>query len=231
MNVMSGQLVTLGGRFSDVGVIDRLWNWTWSTPDEGVALARKQWVGGSSSEQGPVPGQYRACGVGPQVITLAVTDKDGGRGEGSVTITVQPRSVNIGIRPSVVALSANARDEDSDSDDGNGYSDEHGRLVTVYLYSTADFDATSIDPGSVRLTNGTGKGTPLAVKKKRKGTEWETKVAHLNNDRLRDMKLRFSRKALIENGDLTGGTTSLTLVARAGSCAHVGATASVVVSQ
>jgi hypothetical protein len=102
--------------------------------------------------------------------------------------------------------------------------------VTVYVYSNANFDATSIDPASIRLTNGTGKGTPVAVKRTRKNrTEWEMKHAHLNRDRLRDVKLRFSRRALIQNGDLTATTTSLTLVGRAGMCVGLSAVGSVVV--
>jgi hypothetical protein len=148
-----------------------------------------------------------------------------------VTVDVQPRKVDMKVKPSTIGLSSNDRDSDSDSDDDDRYSDEHGRLVTVHLFSNATFDATAIDPASVRLTNGSGKGTPLATRKSRRGDAWEMKVSHLNYDRLRDVKLRFSREALIANGDLTGSTVSLNLVSRAGTCAYVAATGSVIVSQ
>ena len=77
------------------------------------------------------------------------------------------------------------------------------------------------DPASVRLTNGSGRGTPLATvkSKSKKATAdggWDTTVANLNGDSLRDLKLGFSRSALIANGDLNGNTTSLTLTGRAG---------------
>jgi PKD repeat protein len=229
VSVMSGHLVALSGRFSDAGVNDKMWNWSWRSPEQGVAIASKYASGGSSAEQGAVSGQYRACGAGPQTITLSVTDKDGGRGEGTVTVTVQPMSGEIRVKPSVIALNERANDEDSDSDDGDRRSDEYGRLVTVYLYSNANFDATSVDPGSIRLIGDAGKGTPLAVKKKKKGTEWEMRTANLNADRLRDVKLRFSRKALIANGDLTSSSTRLTLVGRAGTCVNLSASGSVVV--
>lgn len=231
LTAMSGHMITLSGRFSDVGVNDKIWQWSWGTADEGVAVAKRHSSAGTSAEQGVVSGQYRACGAGPQVITLAVIDKDGGRGAGNVTVNVQPLSVDIKVKPSSIALRSNDRDSDSDDNDDDRYGDGHGRLVTVYVYSSANFDATSIDPASVRLTNGAGKGTPVASKKRRKGEEWEMKVSHLNRDRLRDVKLRFNRNALIANGDLTGGTVSLTLVGRAGTCAYVGATAPVVVKQ
>jgi PKD repeat protein len=229
LTAMSGQMITLSGRFSDVGMNDKMWKWSWGTPEQGVAITKQYSAAGEAAEQGAISGQYRACGAGPQEIRLAVIDKDNGRGEASVTVHVQPLSVEMKVKPSAIALRVNDRDSDSDDNDDDRYSHEHGRLVTVHVYSTATFDATSIDPGSVRLTNGAGKGTPVASNRKRKGQEWEMKVGHLNRDRLRDVKLRFNRNALIANGDLTGSTVSFNLVARAGTCAYVGATAPVVV--
>jgi PKD repeat protein len=229
VSVMSGQIVNLAGRFSDPGVNDKLWKWSVNANGEGQSLARQVGLSGTTSEQGGVSGPYRACGVGPQVINLSVTDKDGDSGADGVTVDVQPLKIDMRVKPNEVALRSDDRDGDSDSDDEDRYSDSYGRLVTVHVFSTATFNATAIDPSSVRLTNGTGKGTPLAVKRKRGREEWEIKSAHLNFDRLRDMKLRFSRQTLIANGDLTASTLNLTLVARVGTCAFVGATAPVVV--
>jgi PKD repeat protein len=220
----SGELVSLVGRFSDVGVKDWLWKWSWNPSTQGLAVEHRQArSGGNSSEQGTITGEYRACGAGPQKVTLVVEDKDGARGEATVTVNVEAQNAAMRVKPAVIALSTRDRDEDSDSDNEDRYSDDHGRIVSVYLYSSSTFDATAIDPASVRLTNGTGKGTPLAVKKNRRKKEWDMKVAHLNGDRLRDLKLRFNRSALIANGDLTASTTNLSLVV-SGTCA--GATAS-----
>jgi hypothetical protein len=236
VSAKSGQVVSLSGRFSDAGVNDRIWKWSWSAPSnassatQGVASSSQAPWHGESSDQGPVAGQYRACAAGPQQVTLEVTDKDGGRGTATVTVTVEAAPAQMRVKPNWVALRTTDRDEDSDSDDDDRWGDQYGRLVTVYLYSHAGFDATTIDPSSVRLTNGSGKGTTVALKRgKKRGNEWEMKVGHLNGDRLRDVKLRFSRSALMANGDLNASTTSLTLTGRAGTCVGVTATAPVYV--
>jgi hypothetical protein len=227
VSVLSGQVVSLAGRFSDAGVNDRMWKYTWSNNGQAIAVNHQLRSGGTTPDQGAVAGEYRACGVGPQVITLSVMDKDNDQGAATVTINIAARQASMRVKPNVVAIRSIDRDEDTDSDDEDRYSDDHGRMVTVYVYSTPEFDATSIDPSSVRLTNGSGKGTPLAKKRKRKNDEWEIRVKHLNNDRLRDVKLSFSRSALIANGDLTPSTTSFSVVAKAGSCAYIAATAPV----
>ena len=230
--VKSGQIANLWGRFSDVGKADKLWSWQWGPSlnafAQGVVSSGSSSSGTTAEQGGTLTAQYRGCTAGTQLVTLEVTDKDGARGKASLTVVVEPLGAGMELKKGTISLKG-VGDDNRDPDVNNP---KHGKVVTVYLFSTPTFDATKIDPATVYLTNGTGKGTGIAVERQRKGGDvWEVKTAKLNNDGLPDVKLSFSRNELAANGDLTLNTSSLTLVGRVGTCVNVTATAPVAVTQ
>jgi hypothetical protein len=82
-----------------------------------------------------------------------------------------------------------------------------GRLPVAVL-SSADFDATQIDPASVLLGDEAGTDTPVA---KRPNGQFFSTVEDVNGDGLPDLVLHFEVPALVANGDLTPTSTHLVL--------------------
>jgi hypothetical protein len=194
--IVSGESFTLSGGFSDPGVNDAPWSWA---VDWGGATA-----GGSTSDQSaPIIASQRFCAAGGRTLTLSVTDKDGGRGTDALGLTVRRFGVRVAVRPGTIRLRAN---------------DDAGSLVAVHVLSTAGFDATALDPASVRLTDGAGAGAGVA---RRNDGTLRAEATDLDGDGRPDLLLQFSREDLLRSGDLTAATTALRLLGTEAGCRQV----------
>jgi hypothetical protein len=80
--------------------------------------------------------------------------------------------------------------------------------MPVAVLSSADFDATQIDPATVTLGDEVGSDTPVA---QRPNGRYYAEVEDVNGDGLPDVVFRFRVPELVANGDLSEGTTSLVL--------------------
>jgi PKD domain len=195
--VVSGETISLAGRFSDPGAADAPWSWGWSSGQSGSATSQGELLAGS----------YRACSAA--TLSLTVRDKDGGTGTDAMTIAVTPFEVGVDVRSQPLSLKGG------------------GSLVTVYVLSAVSFNAASLDPATVRLTNGTGAGT--MIDRRSDGTWNWSADRDLSGDGRIDASLRFRRDDLVRNGDLTATTTQLTLTGVAGGCVNVRGTDPVIV--
>jgi hypothetical protein len=92
-------------------------------------------------------------------------------------------------------------------------------MVTVRIYSSPDFDATSLNPSSVKLTNGSGKGTSLA--RTGGGLLYWDPTLDLNGDGLLDVMAKFRRDEMLANGDLQMNTSELQLKGDLAECGEV----------
>jgi hypothetical protein len=130
------------------------------------------------------------CTVAPfgsQSLTVSVRDKDGGIGSASTTLTAISE---MNVQPATISLSLTG-------------------TVSVYLYSTAGFDATKTTASSsIRLmVNGSGlQGAPVAT---RNGA-WLTSVGDYNGDGRPDRLFVFLRTDL-QTAGLTLTRNGLTL--------------------
>ena len=195
--INAGESMNFSGEFSDPGVNDAEWGWTWNLGSEGDSF-------GNLPAQGAVPAieSHRFCKAGKYDVRLTVKDKDGATGSDQVEVVVDALPVQIDVSPNTIQLN------------GNG----HG-MITVRIYSRDGLDATALDPNSVKLTNGFGRGAHLA----RTGGglwHWEPS-ADLNGDGLLDVVAGFRRDDLIASGDLGLNTTELRLGGAVGGCAEV----------
>lgn len=123
--IESGDTFSLGGSFSDPGVLDAPWT---GTIDWGDGTTEPGYTG---SHGYLVPGTY--------TVTITVTDKDGGTGSDSVDVTVVPLAVEIDI---------------DDCSDSNPVDTTSREALPVVILSSSRFDATTIDRDSIRLGPG-----------------------------------------------------------------------------
>ena len=127
LEILSGDAFDAAGAFTDAGIADAPWSWSFAwgsgTPTTGTASA----VGSLSASH-----SYLASGS--YMVTLAVTDKDGATGTRAVTVTVRRRPVALDVSPQ--ALEPNEQ--------GNA------KLKLVVLSDDA-VDATTVDLASVRV--------------------------------------------------------------------------------
>lgn len=84
--------------------------------------------------------------------------------------------------------------------------------VTAAILGSRWFRAADVDPASLTLGNDDGLETPIA---RRKGSP-SAKVTDVNRDGFDDLTADFDEAALMNNGDLAAGTTSLVLLGRLG---------------
>lgn len=185
--IESNETFDFSGTFSDPGVIDFPWNWVIAWGDGTQA------EGSTGDQSAPIEASHQFCAAGDYTIRLTVTDKDGGSGFDEMTLSVAYQTVPIMIRPDDHPNPINLR--------------SRGRLAVAVL-STADFNATLLDPSSVVLGDENGTETPVA--RRPNGTYFAT-VEDVNGDGLPDMVLHFEVPALVANGDLTLASTSLVL--------------------
>lgn len=181
--LISNQVLNFSGTFSDPGTNDAPWSWS---IDWGFGTPT---TGSTSSQAAAITGSKQYCAVGSYTITLRVTDKDNGTGTASRTVQVTAIPVTVDVRQASVNLGSNG-------------------LLPVAVLSSATFDATTLNPATVVLGNGSGTDTPVA---KRKNGRYYTSVEDVNGDGRADLVLQFEIPALVANGDITLASTSLTL--------------------
>jgi hypothetical protein len=196
VRINAGETVNFSGQFSDKGVNDAPWGWTWNLGYQG------NYSGTTDNQVAAILGSHRFCKAGSYPATLTVVDKDGASGADELVVTVDALQVQISVNPQMIIL----------NDNGNG-------MVSVSIYSRQGLDATALNPSSIRLTNGSGRGTSLA---RTAGGLWQWHPdADLNGDGLLDVVAQFRRDELVANGDLTLDTTELRLSGEVGSCGEV----------
>jgi subtilisin family serine protease len=196
--VESNELFSFSGTFSDPGILDAPWTWA-------IDWGDGETTNGSTNNQAlPIVASHAFCAASDYTVTLTVTDKDGGSGFDTMTVTVEHIAIRIIIRPSASP---------------NPISLRTGGVIPVAVLSTADFDATTIDPATATLGDGTGPGTGVA---QRPNGTLMVSVEDVDGDGLNDLVLHFSIPQLIENGDLSETTTELHLEAfLADGCSNV----------
>jgi PKD repeat protein len=195
--VESNELFSFSGTFSDPGILDAPWTWA-------IDWGDGETTNGSTNNQAlPIVASHAFC-ASDYTVTLTVTDKDGGSGFDTMTVTVEHIAIPIIIRPSASP---------------NPISPRTRGVIPVAVLSTADFDATTIDPATATLGDGTGPGTGGI---QRPNGTLMVSVEDVDGDGLNDLVLHFSIPELIENGDLSETTTELHLEAfLADGCSNV----------
>ena len=187
VSIPSGETLSFSGTFTDPGVLDAPWSWTidWGVPPPTA--------GSTSSMTDPIVASRRYCAVGPHVLTLAVTDKDGDTGSDTRTVTVTAIGVLLDVTPGGTP---------------NSVSLGSRGVLPVALLASATFDPRQVDPSTIRLGDEAGADTPVAARAN--GTLHAT-VEDVNGDGRPDLLLKFEVPALVANGDLVAGTTQLVL--------------------
>ena len=188
MSITSGEEFTFTGAFSDPGILDNPWSYEidWgdgSTPTQGS----------KDDQAAPIIESHQFCAAGPHTISLFVTDKDGDTGMDDASLEVDFLAVDMEIKPGGGPSPVNLRS---------------GGVLPVVVYSSADFDASSIDPATVTLGDEAGTDTPVAM---RPNGTYMAEVKDVNGDGLPDLELKFRVPDLVDNGDLTNTTTNLVL--------------------
>jgi PKD repeat protein len=195
LRVLSGSTVSLSGQFSDKGANDAFWSWTWNLGSLGSYSDK------TANPSDAILASQKFCKAGVYAVSLTVTDKDDASGSDELLVTVDAQPIKIDVNPNSINLN------------GNG----HG-MITVRIYSREGLDATALRPEAIRLTNGSGSGTQLAVTGGH--LHWND-GADLNGDGRPDVSAGFRRDELIANGDLTPRTAELTLSGEVGNCGDV----------
>jgi PKD repeat protein len=182
----------LVGSFSDAGTADGPWT---ATIDWNDGPATSVQV----SSQGSVTGSHRYTTPGTYALRLTVMDKDGGAASQTTTLVVQAISVAVDIQPGKAPNTLSVK--------------KPGSTLPVAILSTADFDATSVDPATITLGNESGVDTPVA--RSSTGTLVVNAPFDMNGDGRPDLVVHFYVADLQANGDLSmiAGTTQ-TMVLR-----------------
>ncbi|HSM06531.1 MAG TPA: M12 family metallopeptidase [Longimicrobiales bacterium] len=192
VTLTSGETFDFSGSFSDPGVEDDPWDWviTWN---DGLAPGTTD--GSTADQSALIEASRQVCAAGDYTVNLAVTDKDGGTGQDGVTVTVDFVAVEIVVQP-------DARTFDSP------LNLSRGGVVPVAILSTATVDATTLDPTTITLGDGTDPDTPAA---QRGNGDYQTSVEDVNGDGLLDLLVAFRIQDLVANDDLELSTTQLVL--------------------
>jgi hypothetical protein len=195
--VESGEVFDFSGTFSDPGVIDFWWDfeidWGFGDPT----------VGSTNDQSAPILDSRQVCTPGTFNVTLTVTDKDKDSGSDFMVLEVTAVEVSIMIQP---------------EDSPNPVNLSRRGVLPVAILSTADFDATSLDPASILLGDEVDPDTPVA---QRQNGTFRVAVEDVNGDGLPDLVVMFEIQALVSNGDLTEATTKLVLRGVFDGCTNV----------
>lgn len=83
--------------------------------------------------------------------------------------------------------------------------------ITAIVRGNRWFNAANVDPSTVTLGNDDGNDTPVTRRKKGDVT---ASIEDADRDGFPDLVLEFSRQAMVQNGDLSTGTSPLVLLGR-----------------
>jgi subtilisin family serine protease len=186
-SITSNEVFEFSGTFSDPGLNDAPWSFTIDWGDGTTT------VGSTNNQALPILASHQYCAAGPYTVSLTVVDKDGGSGSDAMVLTVDYLGIEIDITP---------------SQHPNSVSLSNRGLLPLAVLSSVDFDATQIDPATVSLGDEVGSDTPVA---QRPNGRYYAEVEDVNGDGLLDVVFRFAVPALLANGDLGEGSTSLVL--------------------
>jgi hypothetical protein len=162
--IYSGDNVTVDASFIDPGTLDT----HTATIDWGDGSASEPGTVIESAGSGSVTGSHRYTALGSYTITVTVTDDDGGSSSDSFQVEVRTVTVTIDIKPGSYPNSINLG--------------SNGR-IPVAIITTADFDATEVDPTTVRF----GPGGAIPV---------QYAIEDINGDDDDDMILHFNTQEL-----------------------------------
>ncbi|PYP65872.1 MAG: hypothetical protein DMD26_09670 [Gemmatimonadetes bacterium] len=171
------------GTFSDAGVADAPWGYTITWGDGNTP------TGQTSDMRARIDASNTYRRAGTYSVTFSVTDKDASTGMSQLSVNVLRRRVTAMAQPGMINL----------NDRGQGG-------VDVVLLSRLGFDATQLVPASATIG-----GVPLDTHGDDDKLSYHVEDA--NGDGFLDVKLRFSRAALIEAGALSPTSTELVLLA------------------
>jgi DNA/RNA endonuclease G (NUC1) len=141
---------------------------------------------GSTNAQGAIAGSHQYFIAGSYTVTLTVKDKDGGVGSASTTVQVGRVTGAMDVNPNQISIGNN----------GNGQ-------VIATVFGGSQFNAGAINLGSVRI----GRTAPDT----QGNGALKVEIADVNHDGILDMVAHFQRSALVANGDISGGSTQLSV--------------------
>lgn len=196
--VVSGSAIAPAVSFGDRGARDATWR------------GRVRWSdlparSSSQTARGAIDASRTVCGAGTRTLTVAVSDKDGAQGEASTTVEVLAVPVGIDV-------------QHGDAVGSIKLGPQGPALLPVVVWGARTTDVRALDVAALRLGDGRGPGTPVALKNS--GTR-HAAYADVNGDGYVDLDLKFERRALVASGDLSAATTSLSLTGTSGGCAAV----------
>ncbi len=187
-SVTSSEVFQLEGGFSDPGVVDDPWGFT---IDWGDGSATSE--GSTDSQAAPITDTHQYCAAGSYTVSMSVTDKDGGLGTDDMQLTVDFLSVGFDVMPGSAPSPVNLS--------GNG-------VIPVAILSSAVFDATAIDPATLRFGDSVDPDAPVET---RPNGMYPVHARDVNGDGLPDLVVHVGVSDLVANGDLTEASTSLTV--------------------
>jgi len=171
--VYLGDTVSFSGSFTDPGTLDThtiLWNF------------------GDGSSAGTLTPTHVYLSCGTFIVTLTVTDDDGGAGSDTLMVTVR---IPIDIKPGISPNSINLNDQG---------------LLPVAILGSSGFDVTTINPETILLG-----GVDVATRGSAKAPKLAYSYEDVNSDGIMDMVAFFKVQDLVAAGALTPTTTELTL--------------------
>ena len=182
--IFSGETFTVNATFTDPGILDT----HTATIDFGTGSGPQPAAVAQGAGSGSLTGSQTYFVPNSYTVTVCVTDSDGGTGCDSLAVQVSALQVLIDIKP---------------GSDPNSINLGSRGVVPVAILSSPTFDATTVDPTTVRLADAAvrvrGNGQPQAS------------VQDMNHDGLPDLVVQVDTEALaIAEGDvqaiLTGRT-------------------------
>jgi hypothetical protein len=185
--VLTGEYYDFYGTFEDPGVEDYPWTWVidW---DDGQTDA-----GSTNDQDAPITATHRVCTAGDYTVTLTVTDKDGGVGSDALILTVPFLMVDIVVEP---------------GENTNPPNLKRGGVGPVAIFSTLDFDASEIDPASLRMGDVDSPSIPAAV---RGNGAIQAELEDVDGDGLLDLVVQFPIPDLVASGEVDEYTTEVSV--------------------